>query len=383
MDTKIIAFYLPQFHSFKENDKWWGKGFTEWTNVGKAKSYFKGHDQPRVPTELGYYNLKDPEVREAQAEMAKDAGVTGFMYWHYWFDGKRLMGDIFDEVLESGKPDFPFCLGWANHSWYSKLWNSDGSSTNKLLIEQTYSGEEDILRHFEFLKKAFHDKRYMKVGNSPIFLIYDPEALPKEYLERFQDLAKQEGFDGLFLVCNLGKPEMDKDKFIANGYDMVMYPRIDKEMSPTLQKMGILGKIVKHAKKYFHGMLHNLPPYAKDYRELYPYLVTEKEYSDDVAPVLLPQWDHSPRSGRFGIILYNSSPEYFKKHALQVLDAVKGKPEERKIVFLKSWNEWGEGNYMEPDLTHGRGYIDALREAIIESGTHSGQTTAYGTHHNA
>ncbi len=364
---EIIALYLPQFHTFKENDEWWGKGFTEWTNVGKAKSYFKGHDQPRVPTELGYYNLKDPDIREAQAQLAREAGVTGFMYWHYWFgNGKRLMGDIFDEVLESGKPDFPFCLGWANHSWYSKLWNKDGTSSNKLLIEQTYPGEEDIRMHFDYLKKAFKDKRYMKVGNRPIFLVYNPDALPEEYLRLFQSLAKEEGYDGLFMVCNLGKPEMNKDKYIAMGYDMVMYPRIDKEMSPTLQKMGILGKVIKHSKKYVHGLLHNLPPYAKDYREIYPYLVTQKEYSPDVAPVLLPQWDHSPRSGKFGIILYNSTPEYFKKHALQVLDAVNGKPDDRKIIFLKSWNEWGEGNYMEPDLTHGRGFIDALREAIDE-----------------
>ncbi|MDE5846264.1 MAG: glycoside hydrolase family 99-like domain-containing protein, partial [Muribaculaceae bacterium] len=314
------------------------------------------------------YNLKDPSVREAQAQLAKEAGVTGFMYWHYWFgNGKRLMGDIFDEVLESGSPDFPFCLGWANHSWYSKLWNKDGTSSNRLLIEQTYPGEEDIRMHFDYLKKAFKDKRYMKVGNRPIFLVYNPDALPKEYLPLFQELAKEEGYDGLFMVCNLGKPEMDKDKYINMGYDMVMYPRIDKEMSPKLQKLGKLGKVIKHARKYIHGLMHNLPPYAKDYREIYPYLVTKKEYSSDVAPVLLPQWDHSPRSGRFGIILYNSTPEYFKKHALQVLDAVKDKPEDRKIIFLKSWNEWGEGNYMEPDISNGRGFIDALRAAIDET----------------
>lgn len=368
MDSRIIAFYLPQFHTFKENDEWWGKGFTEWTNVGKAKSYFKGHDQPRVPTELGYYNLKDPTVREAQAQMAKEAGVSGFMYWHYWFgNGRRLMGEVFDEVLESGNPDFPFCLGWANHSWYAKQWNNGGASSNKLLIEQTYPGEEDIIMHFNYLKKAFKDERYMKVGNRPIFLIYDPDALPPLYMEKFQTLAKKEGYDGLFLVCNLGKPEMDKDKYIAKGYDMVMYPRIDKEMSPFLKKLGLLGKIVKHTRKYLKGFINNLPPYAADYKDIYPYLTTKKEYSDDVAPVLLPQWDHSPRSGRFGIILYNSTPEYFRRHALQVLEAVKGKPKERQIIFLKSWNEWGEGNYMEPDLTHGRGYIDALRMAINES----------------
>lgn len=368
MGTKIIAFYLPQFHTFKENDEWWGKGFTEWTNVGKARSYFKGHDQPRIPTELGYYNLKDPKVREAQARMAQEAGVSGFMYWHYWFgNGKRLMGDIFDEVLESGKPDFPFCLGWANHSWYSKTWNSDGRSSNRLLIEQTYPGEEDIQEHFKFLKKAFLDPRYIRIGNRPLLVVFDPTELPEEYIRRFRQLAEEEGFDGIFIVGYLGKPEYDKEEFISKGYDMVMYQRLDKELSPMMKRMGIFGKIVKHSKSYIHGLLHRLPPYAKDYAEIQPRLITDKEKDPDVAPVIIPQWDHSPRSGRNGIILYNSSPEHFKRHAMHAISAVGDKDPDRRIIFLKSWNEWGEGNYMEPDITHGRGYIEALRQAIDES----------------
>lgn len=363
MKSKIIAFYLPQFHAFKENDEWWGKGFTEWTNVGKAKAYFKGHDQPRVPTELGYYNLKDPEVREAQAQMAKEAGVSGFMYWHYWFAGKRLMGDIFDSVLESGQPDFPFCLGWANHSWHTKLWNKDGTSTNKLLIEQTYPGDEDIQAHFEYLLKAFKDKRYIKIEGKPLLVIYDPVSLPKEYLDRFQELATEAGLKGIFTICYLGRPEMDNEEFIAKGFDMVMYQRLDKELSPALKKMGILGKAVKHAKKYLYGLIHRLPPYAMDYKKVYHNFVTEKERDCDVAPMIIPQWDHSPRSGRYGMILYNSKPEYFYSHVLDALNAIKNKPEDRKLIFLKSWNEWGEGNYMEPDLSNGRGYINALLKA--------------------
>ena len=124
--ARVIAFYLPQFHPIKENDEWWGKGFTEWTNVGKAKPLFKGHYQPRVPADLGYYDLRMPEVREAQADMAREAGIEGFMYWHYWFgNGKQILERPFNEVLSSGKPDFPFCLGWANHSWTRRTWNSD------------------------------------------------------------------------------------------------------------------------------------------------------------------------------------------------------------------------------------------------------------------
>ena len=218
--------------------------------------------------------------------------------------------------------------------------------------------------HFSYLLKAFHDKRYIKVGGKPLLVIYDPVSIPKAYLDRFQQMAKEAGFEGIFTVCYLGRPEMDKDEFIAKGFDMVMYQRLDKELSPMLKKMGKVGKVVKHARKYLHGLTHRVTPYAMDYGEVYHNFITDKEYGDDVAPMIIPQWDHSPRSGRNGMILYNSKPEFFRLHALDALKAIKGKPEDRKIIFLKSWNEWGEGNYMEPDLSNGRGFIDALRQAV-------------------
>ena len=153
--ARVLAFYLPQFHEIPENNEWWGKGFTEWTSVKGARPLFKGHVQPKIPGELGYYNLLDPDIRERQAQLAREAGIEGFIYWHYWFgNGKRLLERVFDEVLESGKPDFPFCLGWANHSWYAKRWNKDVAE-DKLLIEQTYPGVEDARMHFEYLLKAF------------------------------------------------------------------------------------------------------------------------------------------------------------------------------------------------------------------------------------
>ena len=163
--TKVIAFYLPQFHPFPENDKWWGKGFTEWTNVGNAKKMFKGHYQPRVPADLGYYDLRLPQVREEQAELAKEAGVAAFCYWHYWFgNGKQLMDMPLQEVLRLGKPDFPFCLGWANHSWVSTNWNIEKSSfIPQTLMEQKYPGEQDIVDHFYKMLPAFKDKRYFRI----------------------------------------------------------------------------------------------------------------------------------------------------------------------------------------------------------------------------
>ena len=173
--ARVIAFYLPQFHPIPENDEWWGKGFTEWTNTAKAKPLFPGHYQPHVPADLGFYDLRVPEARFAQAEMAKEYGIEGFCYYHYYFAGKRLLERPFDEVLNSGMPDFPFCLCWANQTW-TGIWHG---SPDRVLIEQTYPGPGDDERHFDYLCKAFHDQRYIKVDGKPMFLVYCPKELPE------------------------------------------------------------------------------------------------------------------------------------------------------------------------------------------------------------
>ena len=362
---RIIAFYLPQYHPFPENDQWWGNGFTEWTNVGKARPLFKGHYQPRVPTELGYYNLTMPSVREEQACMARDAGVEGFMYWHYWFgNGKKLLTEIIEEVGRTGKPDFPFCIGWANHSWYAKQWNHDGTTTNRTLCEQTYPGKDDARRYFDSLLPLFKDHRYIKVDGRPLMLIYDPEQVPAEYMQWFQQWCKEEGMPGMFFVGYIGNPLTDGEKYIRKGFDMVLYQRLTPKASALQKKTGLLGKIVRHGWRRIAGFLRHRPPYCYNYKDVMPSLVTSQERRPDVAPVMLPNWDHTPRSGWNGILLHDSRPEYFYTHARQAIQAVKEKPQERQIIFLKSWNEWGEGNYMEPDLKFGRGYVDALRKAI-------------------
>ena len=229
MKNKVgsIAFYLPQCHPWKESDEWWGKGFTEWTNVGKAKALFRGHNQPRVPTELGYYDLRLPIIREQQAQMAKDAGVTAFCYWHYWFgNGKRLIPEVFQEVLDSGKPDFPFCLGWANHSWFAKNWNADGTTSQKLLMEQTYPGIEDEKMHFDFLLKAFKDERYVKIDGCPLLFIFDPVHLPQEYVDNFKKWTKEAGFPRLYLVANIAGSHFTDKAAFKMGYNSVSYQRL-------------------------------------------------------------------------------------------------------------------------------------------------------------
>ena len=365
MKPHVIAFYLPQFYPFPENDEWWGKGFTEWTNVGKAKPMFRGHNQPRVPTELGYYDLRLPIIREQQAELAKEAGVTAFCYWHYWFgNGRRLLADVFNEVLASGKPNFPFCLGWANHSWMAKNWNADGTTKERILIEQTYPGVEDAKMHFDFLLKAFKDKRYVKIDGMPLLYIFDAKHLPQIYISLFKQWTIEAGFPGLLLVANCHENYRDKKEFITKGYDFVSYQRLS-------------GKFLK--KRYFRGQVRlfrywdkfkafftNNPPFLEDYNDAYPNFILESDKANDVIPAIIPQWDHSPRSGRNGVIMKNSNPQAFYKHVKIALNTIKDKPGNRQILFLRSWNEWGEGNFMEPDITYGRGFINALRKALDE-----------------
>lgn len=361
----IIAFYLPQYYPFKENDEWWGKGFTEWTNVGRAKPLFKGHYQPRVPADLGYYDLRLPIVREQQAELAREAGVTAFCYWHYWFgNGKRLLADIFNEVLETGKPDFPFCLGWANHSWFAKTWNKNAKQKDVLLMEQTYPGIEDERMHFSFLLKAFQDKRYLKIEGKPFLYIFDADSIPEEYIQHLREWTKEAGFNDLYLIANISITD-DKQKFINKGFDAVTYKRI---LYYNALSSGNITNALKRKLAYLYGTIKGLllrrPGFVVDYKKHIHNFITDEEYKECVIPEILPGWDHSPRSKEKAIVYINNTPEAFYKHCKQALDSVRKK--HNKIILLKSWNEWGEGNYMEPDIKNGKGFIMSLRKAIDE-----------------
>jgi lipopolysaccharide biosynthesis protein len=356
--VRIIATYLPQFHPIPENDEWWGKGFTEWTNVGKAKPLFRGHYQPRVPADLGYYDLRLPEVRQQQADMAKEYGVEGFCYWHYWFGhGKRLLERPFNEVLASGQPDFPFCLSWANHSWQDKQFSKEG--TNRMLIEQLYPGEDDYLAHFYTLLPAFKDKRYIRVDNKPLFQIYLALKFPdvNKFIQCWQREARKNGLEGIHFVSH-ALNEGDYESTAKEGFDAMNIVRL---YDIYKRKFSLPERaFMKMRRVWFkHGSIF-------DYGKLYKYFTNENDKRENWYPSIVPNWDHSPRSGRRGNIFINSTPEVFKKHASQVLEKVKDKKPDHRIIFLKSWNEWAEGNYMEPDLKFGRGYLEALKLAISE-----------------
>ncbi len=354
--VRVIAFYLPQYHPIPENDAWWGKGFTEWTNVGKAKPLFKGHYQPKVPADLGYYDLRVPETREAQAELARKYGVEGFLYWHYWFgNGRRLLERPFCEVLASGKPDFPFCLGWANHSWQGI---HCGVKSKEALIAQTYGGVSDYEAHFYDVLPAFRDKRYISVDGRPLFYIHSPLASPEVpvFVECWQRLAKENGFEkGICFVGNSANNPEDIEKvrafcsyvnidtlFDFKKYAFSFWDKVRNKILRTVFKVGNVYEY-KNAMKYFYS------------RQVDPVVYF---------PTILPNWDHTPRTGSVGNVLNHSTPELFYRHAREVFEEIREKPEEERVVFLKSWNEWAEGNYMEPDLKFGHGYLKALKKAI-------------------
>lgn len=361
---RLIAFYLPQYHPFKENDEWWGKGFTEWTNVVKAKPLFKGHYQPKIPADLGFYDLRVPEVREEQAKLAREVGIEGFCYWHYWFNGKELMERPFWEMVKSGKPDFPFCIGWANETWKSKLWNKDGSLAEgtKVLIEQTYS-EEDDRKHFDALLCAFRDPRYILVDGAPLVFIHRASDLPEHTVKIWNELAVKNGFKGIHFVGRITLREnysQVKENLLKKGFSSVTVARLGTaELKETFFSK-LMRKIYQIIR--YKGCTH-LIPYSKEVKNM---LAPDFDSQEDVYPAIYPNWDHSPRSGRNGYIVVNSTPALFKKHALQVFDEIKNKKHEHQIVFIKSWNEWGEGNYLEPDLKFGRKYLDALSDAVHE-----------------
>lgn len=350
--ARILAYYLPQFHPIPENDEWWGKGFTEWTNVSKARPLFRGHYQPHVPADLGFYDLRLPEVRAAQADLARNYGLEGFCYYHYWFGGRRLLERPFNEVLKSGEPDFPFCLCWANHTW-SGIW--DGAP-DRVLIEQTYPGMKDYEAHFYFLLNAFTDPRYVTIDGKPVFLVYHPRRVPemRRVTEFWRDLAVHAGLPGLHLVGVNQNTTWNPNE---DGFDASVTERLPPLTNrvtwhhPMIKMMGSLtGRAL---------------PTIYSYEELIPQFVTRIRPPYEDYPCVIPNWDNTPRSGVSGMVLQGSTPELFKRQMRAALARVENEPEERKIIFLKAWNEWAEGNYVEPDLRFGKGYLQVIKDEIL------------------
>ena len=356
LNARAIALYLPQFHPIPENDAWWGRGFTEWTNTAKARPLFRGHYQPHVPADLGFYDLRVPETRVQQAEMAAAHGIEGFCYYHYWFAGRRILERPFNEVLASSSPDFPFCLCWANETW-SGVWHG---VPNKILIEQTYPGEADHRAHFAALLPAFRDPRYIRVDGKPVFVIYQALKLPdvSGTLRLWRAMADEAGLPGLHLV---GYSLVATEDVEAVGYDAVIHAQSFKQNQWRHDWRNPLTRVRQKIN-------HRLGvPHVHDYSDLAAAQMTARE-GDNVYRLVVHAWDNTPRSGRNGVAYKNPDPELFR----QVLEAaVKGlsdRPLDRRLIFLKSWNEWAEGNHLEPDLRDGTTYLQIINDVLKRGG---------------
>lgn len=383
--ARIIALYLPQFHPIPENDKWWGPGFTEWTNVAKAKPLFRGHVQPRIPADLGFYDLRLAETREQQAMLAREAGIEGFCYYHYWFGGGRqLLERPFNEVVASGKPDFPFCICWANHTWSNKTWNRKSAmQLDSVLMEQTYPGTEDDIAHFNSLLPAFRDPRYMTVDGKLIFVIYDPLKFIniERFIETWRKLAEKNGLPGFHFVGMT--PSTLTLRVAADGSRQRVMPNLKSSakifkdvLDLGFDSVNSFGK--RRGEMLYEGKWKNLAKtilrhvglptgsIRYDYeRTVCNYFAPEDSW-ENVYPTILPQWDRTPRVSSWDGVYVNATPEKFEKHIRQALELIKDKSPEHRILFLKSWNEWGEGNYVEPDLQWGHGFLDAIHRAVVE-----------------
>jgi hypothetical protein len=363
--VRLIAYYLPQFHPIPENDEWWGQGFTEWTNVKKARPLFEGHVQPRLPGELGFYDLRDHWTREAQVLLAREAGVEGFCYWHYWFgNGRRILERVFEDVLQSGRPNFPFCLAWANESW-TGIWHG---SPKSVLIEQTYPGQQDEEAHFNLVVKAFQDDRYIRVDAKPLFLIYKPTEMPdaSAFISRWRHLAAKAGLPGLYFVGMSNQfqhPSLRDFDAVTHHVPGNFLDRQRRSFAFRTQRRLASGNFGPFLNKLISRALQL--PLRYPYDQFVEQALLDLPDTAKYIPCVLPNWDNTPRSEERGLVLENASPDLFAVCLQKAIQRAAARPEEQRIVFLKSWNEWAEGNYVEPDAIYGRAWLNAIKSELF------------------
>lgn len=341
---RALAFYLPQFHPIPENDAWWGNGFTEWNNVARARPLFPGHYQPHVPGELGYYDLRVPEVREAQAELARSHGISGFVYYHYWFHGKRLLERPFDEVLASGSPDFPFALCWANEEW-TRNWDS---KTGHVLMPQKFS-EEDDRAHIRWLVNVFADDRYIKIDGRPLMLIYRPARIPnmKRTAEIWREEATRAGFPDLYLcwVEGWGRPPGGPETFGMDATVGFMLPLDEHVHLPVEGARG--HRILDYEASVREIMRRPAPPWKR-------------------FPSVMVGWDNTARRALAATLFVGATPEAYRSWLEETVASVADVRAEENYLFIVAWNEWAEGNHLEPDQRFGRAFLEATRAVLLD-----------------
>ncbi|MGH9264106.1 MAG: glycoside hydrolase family 99-like domain-containing protein [Acidimicrobiales bacterium] len=353
-----IAFYLPQYHRIPENDEWWGEGFTDWTNVRAATPLFPGHHQPHEPGDLGYYDLTDGRVRDAQAELARSYGIGAFCYYHYWFAGRRLLERPFDEVLASGRPDFPLLLCWANEPW-TRAW--DGSR-DQILVDQRYS-EEDDARHVDWLIDAFRDPRYLRVDGRPVFLVYRAGQLPDPLrtTATWRARAARAGLPGLFL-CRV-ESHRERGDPAPLGFDAAV------DFQPAAGDVPLLSKERLRPRRVL-ARAGVTPPetsyIAMEYEDLVRRMLSRPQPEFLRFPCVTPDWDNSPRRRAGAFLLTGSTPARFGRWTAEVAERLRGAdPTQPRLLFVNGWNEWAEGCHLEPCRRWGYGYLEAFAKAVL------------------
>lgn len=359
---RIVAFYLPQYHRIPENDAWWGPGFTEWTNVRKARPLFPGHFQPRSPMGERYYDLLSPDARAWQAEIAARHGVGAFCYYHYWFNGKRLLERPFEEVLRSQRPEFPFALAWANEPW-TRVWNG---RRRDVLMPEAYGGPSDWEAHFADLLPAFEDPRYLRVDGRPLFLIYRAGRIPRrtEMIARWRALAKEHGLNGLHLLQVLNTFEGREE----TGFDGAVELEPMFTLAHDLPIRARLSRYARALRRAIRPSRENPPKGALDIID--SNAIWERILARDPRRTASRRylgafhgWDNSARRGSRGTIFCGETPELLRQHLTRQLERARDLAG-TDLVFFNAWNEWGEGAYLEPDARQGMGPLEAVRDSV-------------------
>ena len=355
-DFRYLTVYLPQYHPIPENDEWWGKGFTEWSNVAKAKPLFPGHYQPHVPSELGFYDLRLDEVRKEQAKLASEYAIEGFIYYQYWFNGKLLLEKPLEMLHANPTIDKKFCVAWANENW-TKRW--DGKE-KEILQEQTYGGLKDAVNHFFYMLPFFNDNRYIRIEGKPVYLIYRPMQIPKveEFIEIWNKLAKTAGLGGIyFIAMKSAFEQLPKNFWREKGFnnELVFQPGTGK-----INKLNVW----KELNEFGADEHVNTQAIVVDYEKASNLMMHEITEKDDVFGVVIPSWDNTPRRAKVGAyILKNSTPEKFGKWLEYETERILNREKDKRLLIINAWNEWAEGNHLEPDFKWGRGY---LRETYLQ-----------------
>jgi hypothetical protein len=366
---KIIPLYLPQFHEIPENNEWWGEGFTEWTNVKKAKPLFEGHYQPRIPLNKNYYDLTQVDALKWQCKIAKDHGIYGFCFYHYWFNGKLLLEKPMEMLLANPEIDINYCISWANHNWDDSWKASPGRE--KILISHDFDDEEDWVDHFNYMLQFFKDERYIKEGNKPLLTIYIPNIIGKlnKMLRLWNQMALDNGFDGLKYAFQSAM------SFHSKGWDRSMFDySIEFEPGYTNYKKSLLLSLnlMKYSQKIkkLLGIKSSIKISQKEvsiksYDLTWKQILNKKPSSKNVIPSAFVDWDNTPRKQQAGSIYEVANPEKFKKYFKKLVLKAKHEYKTDKI-FVFAWNEWAEGGYLEPDEKYGYGYLEAIKESLIE-----------------